>query len=68
MVTFAIRNKPVLLKNVNANLTGSLYGATLHNFFLARFARSVFKTFIKCFVQSGTSTKHTSHSTPRLTS
>ena len=30
-------------KNVNANLSGSLYGAT---FFLARFARSVFKTLI----------------------
>ena len=45
-------------KNVNANLSGNLYGATY--FFLARFARSVFKTLInnenECIVQSGTST------------
>ena len=38
---------------VNANLSGNLYGATY--FFLDRFARSVFKTLIKCIVQSGTS-------------
>ena len=37
-------------KNVDANLSGNLYGATY--FFLARFARSVFKTLIKCIVQS----------------
>ena len=41
-------------RNVNANLSGNLYGATY--FFLARFARSVFKTLIKCIVQSGKST------------
>ena len=35
-------------KTVNASLPG--------NFFLARFARSVFKTLMKCIVQSGTST------------
>ena len=39
---------------VNASLS-YLYGAT-YFFFLARFARSVFKTLIKCIVQSGTST------------
>ena len=38
---------------VNASLS-YLYGATY--FFLARFARSVFKTLIKCIVQSGTCT------------
>ena len=32
-------------KNVNANLSGNLYGAAY--FFLARFARSVFKTLLK---------------------
>ena len=31
-------------KNVDANLSGNLYGATY--FFLARFARSIFKTLI----------------------
>ena len=31
-------------KNINANLSGNIYGATY--FFLARFARSVFKTLI----------------------
>ena len=35
-------------KKINANLFGN---------FLARFARLVFKTLIKCIVQSGTSTK-----------
>ena len=41
----------------------------LHKFFLARFARSVFKTFIKCFVQNQAQAQnHTSHSTPMLTS
>ena len=35
-------------KNVNANLSGNLYGAT-YIFFLARFARSVFKTLIKMY-------------------
>ena len=43
-------------KNVNANLSGNLYGANVTYFFLAHFARSVFKTLIKCIVQSGTST------------
>ena len=45
-------------KNVNANLSGNM---ALHNFFLARFARSVFKTLMKCIVQSGTSTKSMHH-------
>ena len=48
---FAIRNKAALMQIYLA-----IYMA-LHNFFLARFARSVFKTLIKCIVQSGTSTK-----------
>ena len=39
-------------KNVNTNLSGNLYGATY--FFLARFARSVFKILIKCILQSST--------------
>ena len=37
-------------ENVNANLCGNLYGA------IYMFARSVFKTLIKCIVQSSTNT------------
>ena len=41
--------KQGITKNVNANLYMAIYMDTY--FFLARFARSVFKTLIKCVVQ-----------------
>ena len=44
-------------KNVNANLSGNLYGDT-YFFSLARFALSAFKTLKYGIVQSGTSTIH----------
>ena len=53
IVTFAIRNKAALRTLMQIYL--AVYMA-LHIFFLARFARSVFKTLIKCFEQSDTST------------
>ena len=43
-------------KNVNANLSGNLYGTTY--FFLARFARSVFKTLINNKLYCTISHKH----------
>ena len=45
---FCIQNQGST-KNVYANLSGNLYGATY--FFLARFARLVFKTLIKCTIR-----------------
>ena len=47
--------------STNANLSGNLFIWSYIIFFLARFARSVFKTLIKCIVQSGTSTKSMHH-------
>ena len=53
-------------KKVNANLSGNLYGATF--FFLARFARSVFKTLIfNVLYNQAQAQIHTSHSIPMLT-
>ena len=57
-MSFAIRNKATLRTLMQIYL--AIYMA-LQFFFLARFARSVFKTLIKYIVQSGTQI-HTSHS------
>ena len=64
MVTFAIRNKPVLRTLMQIYL--AVYMA-LHNFFLACFARSVFKTFINVLYNQAQAQNHNSHSTPMLT-
>ena len=53
---FCCNQKQGSTKNVNANLSDNLSCWRYIFFFLARFARSVFKTLIKCIVQLGTST------------
>ena len=54
-------------KNVNANLSGNLNSAT-YFFFLARFARLVFKTIQNVLYNQAQAQIHTSHITPMLTS
>ena len=64
-LAFFILQNIIIVSLQYANLPGNLYGATYfrHIFFLARFARSVFKTLIKCIVQAQI---HTSLSTLML--